>query len=57
MTDDPPFSPALLPAGFVDLLTPDARTEARGVATLMDVFASHGYDSVRPPLMGFEETY
>ncbi|GAN71455.1 ATP phosphoribosyltransferase regulatory subunit [Acetobacter syzygii] len=57
MTDDPPFSPALLPAGFVDLLTPDARTEARGVATLMDVFASHGYDSVRPPLMEFEETY
>ena len=56
MTDDPPFSPALLPAGFVDLLTPDARTEAEGVATLMRVFASHGYDRVRPPLMEFEET-
>lgn len=56
MTDDPPFSPALLPAGFVDLLTPDARTEAEGVATLMGVFASHGYDRVRPPLMEFEET-
>ncbi|WP_407927086.1 ATP phosphoribosyltransferase regulatory subunit [Acetobacter garciniae] len=57
MTDDPPLSPALLPSGFVDLLTPDARTEAEGVATLMDVFASHGYDRVRPPLMEFEETY
>lgn len=56
MTDDPPFSLALLPAGFVDLLTPDARTEAEGVATLMRVFASHGYDRVRPPLMEFEET-
>ncbi|KXV68251.1 ATP phosphoribosyltransferase [Acetobacter malorum] len=56
MTDDPPFSPALLPAGFVDLLTPDARTEAEGVATLMGVFASHGYDRVRPPLMEFEDT-
>ncbi|MFS8369111.1 ATP phosphoribosyltransferase regulatory subunit [Acetobacter indonesiensis] len=56
MTDDPPFSPALLPAGFVDLLTPDARTEAEGVDALMGVFASHGYDRVRPPLMEFEET-
>lgn len=57
MTEDPPFSPALLPAGFVDFLTPDARTEAEGVATLMDVFASHGYDRVRPPLIEFEDTY
>lgn len=57
MTEDLPFGPALLPAGFVDLLTPDARTEAQGVAALMDVFASHGYDRVRPPLMEFEETY
>lgn len=56
MTEDPPFSPALLPAGFVDLLTPDARTEAEGVTTLMGVFASHGYNRVRPPLMEFEET-
>ncbi|OUJ01962.1 ATP phosphoribosyltransferase [Acetobacter orientalis] len=56
MTEDPTFSPALLPAGFVDLLTPDARTEAEGVATLMGVFASHGYNRVRPPLMEFEET-
>lgn len=56
MTDDPPFSPALLPAGFVDLLTPDARTEAEGVDALMGIFASHGYNRVRPPLMEFEET-
>ncbi|WP_025860245.1 ATP phosphoribosyltransferase regulatory subunit [Acetobacter papayae] len=57
MTENPPFSPALLPAGFVDLLTPDARTQAQSVAVLMDVFTSHGYDPVRPPLMEFEDTY
>ena len=28
MTDDPPPSPALLPAGLRDLLPPEAETEA-----------------------------
>ncbi|MBS0960240.1 ATP phosphoribosyltransferase regulatory subunit [Acetobacter thailandicus] len=55
MTEDP-YSPALLPTGFVDLLPPEARTEAEGVAALVRVFASYGYDHVRPPLMEFEET-
>ena len=51
------FRFALLPNGFVDLLTSEARTEAYGVAMLMDSLMAHGYDLVRPPLMEFEETY
>ncbi|QHC34560.1 ATP phosphoribosyltransferase regulatory subunit [Komagataeibacter xylinus] len=56
MTDDPPFNPALLPAGFVDRLPPEAEAEAAGVETLMRVFAAHGYDRVTPPLLEFETT-
>ncbi|WP_323991332.1 ATP phosphoribosyltransferase regulatory subunit [Nguyenibacter sp. L1] len=56
MTDDPPFNPALLPAGFVDLLPTDAEAEAAGMEDLMRVFASHGYSRVRPPLLEFEDT-
>ena len=47
MSDNPP-NPALLPAGLCDLLPPDAETEASAVETLMDVFASHGYQRVKP---------
>ena len=56
MTDDPPFNPALLPAGLRDLLPPDAETEASAVESLMDVFASHGYQRVKPPLLEFEDS-
>ncbi|MCE2579775.1 ATP phosphoribosyltransferase regulatory subunit [Gluconacetobacter entanii] len=56
MTDDPPLNPALLPAGFVDVLPPAAEAEASGLETLMRVFATHGYDRVSPPLLEFEET-
>ncbi|GBQ45022.1 ATP phosphoribosyltransferase regulatory subunit [Komagataeibacter sucrofermentans] len=56
MTDVPPFNPALLPAGFVDRLPPEAEAEAAGVETLMRVFAAHGYDRVTPPLLEFETT-
>ena len=55
MTDDFPPSPALLPAGLSDLLPPDAETEAASVAALMEVFASHGYERVKPPLLEFED--
>ena len=55
MTDDPPPSPALLPAGLSDLLPPDAENEAASVAALMEVFASHGYERVKPPLLEFED--
>ncbi|MEE8664104.1 MAG: ATP phosphoribosyltransferase regulatory subunit [Acetobacter sp.] len=56
MTENTPFHPALLPAGFVDLLPTDARDEAEGTETLMTVFDSHGYERVRPPLLEFEDT-
>jgi len=58
MTDrfiDPPFHPALLPAGLRDLLPPDAETEAAAVEAMMDTFAAHGYERIKPPLLEFED--
>ncbi len=55
MTDDLP-NLALLPAGLRDLLPPDAETEASAVESLMDVFAAHGYQRVKPPLLEFEDS-
>jgi ATP phosphoribosyltransferase regulatory subunit len=56
MTDDLPPNPALLPAGLRDLLPPDAETEASAVGALLRVFAGHGYQRVKPPLMEFEDS-
>ena len=56
MTDDLPPNPALLPAGLRDLLPPEAETEAAAVEVLMDVFAAHGYQRVKPPLLEFEDS-
>ncbi|OUJ16305.1 ATP phosphoribosyltransferase regulatory subunit [Acetobacter sp. DsW_063] len=56
MTFDPPLSPALLPAGFVDLLPPDAEAEAEGTEILLAVFGGHGYERVAPPLLEFEDS-
>ena len=56
MSDDLPPNPALLPAGLRDLLPPDAETEAWSVERLMAVFASHGYERVKPPLLEFEDS-
>src|SRR5579872_121654 len=56
MSDDTPNNPALLPAGLRDLLPGDAETEAASVEALMEVFASHGYQRVKPPLMEFEDS-
>jgi ATP phosphoribosyltransferase regulatory subunit len=47
---------ALLPAGLRDMLPPDAEFEASVVHGLMGVFARHGYDRVKPPLIEFEES-
>ncbi len=55
MTHDAPPSPALLPTGLADLLPPDAETEAQAVATMMEVFAAHGYERVKPPLLEFAD--
>jgi ATP phosphoribosyltransferase regulatory subunit len=56
LTDDPPNNPALLPAGLRDLLPPDAETEASAVEAMMDLFAAHGYQRVKPPLLEFEDS-
>ncbi|MGH7082189.1 MAG: ATP phosphoribosyltransferase regulatory subunit [Acetobacteraceae bacterium] len=56
MTDDPPPHPALLPTGLCDLLPPEAEHEARAVARVMEVFASHGYQRVKPPLVEFADS-
>ncbi|CUW41164.1 ATP phosphoribosyltransferase regulatory subunit [Magnetospirillum sp. XM-1] len=47
---------ALLPAGLRDMLPPDAEFEASVVHGLMSIFARHGYDRVKPPLIEFEES-
>ena len=52
---DDAASPALLPAGLRDLLPPDAETEAAAVEAAMAVFARHGYQRVKPPLLEFED--
>jgi ATP phosphoribosyltransferase regulatory subunit len=56
MDDPTPPHPALLPAGLRDLLPPDAQTEAGSVETVMRIFAGHGYERVKPPLLEFEDT-
>jgi ATP phosphoribosyltransferase regulatory subunit len=56
MNDDIPPTPALLPAGLRDLLPPDAETEASAVEAIMTVFAAHGYQRVKPPLLEFEDS-
>lgn len=49
-------SASLLPNGLVDLLSPDAESEARAIAAFMAEFASFGYARVKPPLVEFEES-
>ena len=56
MSDDVSNHRALLPAGLRDLLPPDAETEAASVEALMEVFAAHGYQRVKPPLLEFEDS-
>lgn len=56
MTDDDSPNPALLPAGLRDVLPPDAETEAHAVEAVMGVFARHGYERVKPPLIEFEDS-
>ena len=55
MTDDLPPNPALLPGGLRDLLPPEAEIEAASVSAVMAVFAAHGYQRVKPPLLEFED--
>jgi len=47
---------ALLPAGFPDILPPEAGHEAAIVERLMAALAVRGYERVKPPLVEFEDT-
>ena len=47
---------ALLPSGLRDVLDPEAAHEADLISRMMSVFAAHGYDRVRPPLLEFEDS-
>lgn len=47
---------ALLPAGFMDLLPPDAELQASSVNALTGLFSGFGYERVKPPLAEFEES-
>jgi ATP phosphoribosyltransferase regulatory subunit len=57
MNDAPPdrLPPGLLPVGLSDVLPPEAEHEAALVEALMESFARHGYERVKPPLLEFEE--
>jgi ATP phosphoribosyltransferase regulatory subunit len=46
---------ALLPAGMMDVLPPNAEIEAVAMEKLMSVFGTRGYERVIPPLAEFEE--
>jgi ATP phosphoribosyltransferase regulatory subunit len=48
--------PALLPAGLADLLPPEAEREAALVERILALFAAHGYERVKPPLIEFEDS-
>jgi ATP phosphoribosyltransferase regulatory subunit len=47
---------ALLPAGLMDVLPPNAAFEARTVERLLAHFTGFGYERVKPPLIEFAET-
>jgi ATP phosphoribosyltransferase regulatory subunit len=55
MTEDT-LHPALLPAGLSDLLPPEAEREAMLIERILALFAAHGYERVKPPLLEFEES-
>lgn len=56
MIDDLEVSSALLPVGFCDILPSDAEAEAHGLQSMMNVFATYGYERVSPPLLEFEQS-
>jgi ATP phosphoribosyltransferase regulatory subunit len=56
MNKTPSIHPALLPSGLRDVLPPDAEVEALTVEAIMECFAAHGYQRVKPPMMEFEDS-
>ena len=51
-----PVNKALLPAGLRDALPEEAEREAMAVNSLMNAFRAEGYQTVKPPLMEFEQS-
>jgi len=51
-----PLNKALLPAGLRDALPEEAEREAAAVHSLMSAFRAEGYQTVKPPLMEFEQS-
>ena len=51
-----PVNKALLPAGLRDALPEEAEREAMAVHSLMNAFRAEGYQTVKPPLMEFEQS-
>lgn len=51
----PSAHPALLPAGFADLLPPRAAQEDALTQTILQLCHAHGYDRVAPPLLEYED--
>lgn len=51
----PVAHPALLPAGFTDLLPPHAAQEAALTHSITQLFQQHGYARIQPPLLEFED--
>ncbi|MBP7251967.1 MAG: ATP phosphoribosyltransferase regulatory subunit [Alphaproteobacteria bacterium] len=51
----PVAHPALLPAGFADLLPPRAAQEASLTHSIRQLFQRHGYAPIIPPLLEFED--
>jgi len=51
-----PMNRALLPAGLRDVLPGKAAYEAAVTQSLLNTFAVHGYDRVKPPLLEFEDS-
>jgi ATP phosphoribosyltransferase regulatory subunit len=47
---------ALLPAGLLDSLPPDAAQRAAVIERLIAEFGAHGYERVEPPLVEFEDS-
>ena len=48
---------ALLPAGLMDVLPPDAAFETGVTQRLLAVFGRSGYEQVNPPLVEFEDSF
>ena len=56
MSDDLQNNRALLPAGLRGLFRPLPKPRRRRWKSLMEAFAGHGYQRIKPPLLEFEDS-